>query len=156
VLAELYGLGYQQPSTRSLQDTLHRIIDGLRMTYIIIDSLDECIEQEKLLLWINQIVSRKTGNLHMVVASRPEREISDVLRPLDPNCVDLVAETANHDITIYLERQLLKVKKWDDETRDIIRSTLTTRAEGMYAFSQIQIHRTFTYAFLGFVGLLCS
>ncbi|KAF8169539.1 hypothetical protein BJ912DRAFT_1067147 [Pholiota molesta] len=139
VLADLYGLGYQQPSTRSLQDTLHHIIDGLQMTYIIIDSLDECIEQKKLPLWIDQIVSRKMGNLHMVVASRPEREISDVLQPLDPNCVDLGTETANHDITIYLEQQLLKVKKWDDETRDIIRSTLTTRAEGMFRWVALQL-----------------
>jgi hypothetical protein len=131
VLVDLYGHG-QQPSIRSLQDTLHQLISGLQTTYIIIDSLDECVQREKLLLWIDQIISCKMGNLHMVVASRPEREINDVLQSLDPNCVDLATESANHDITIYLEQQLSEVKKWDDETRSIIKSTLTMRAGGMY------------------------
>ncbi|KAF8162138.1 hypothetical protein BJ912DRAFT_299382 [Pholiota molesta] len=138
VLVDLYGHG-QQPSIRSLQDTLHQLISGLQTTYIIIDSLDECVEREKLLLWIEQIISCKMGNLHMVVASRPEREINDVLQSLDPNCVDLATESANHDITIYLEQQLSEVKKWDDETRGIIKSTLTMRAGGMFRWVALQL-----------------
>ncbi|KAF8199449.1 ankyrin repeat-containing domain protein [Pholiota molesta] len=137
VLVNLYGHG-QQPSTRSLQNTLQSIISGLQTTYIIIDSLDECIEPEKLLPWIDQIVSLSMHNLHMIVVSRPERNIGDVLQLLDPNCVDL-ATTVNPDITMYLEEQLSQVKNWDIQTRDIIKSTLTERAGGMFRWVALQL-----------------
>jgi hypothetical protein len=151
VLVNLYGHG-EQPSTRSLQDTLHSIISGLQTTYIIIDSLDECIEREKLLPWIDQIISLTKHNLHMMVVSRPERDISDVLQLLDPNCVDL-ATAVNPDIAMYLKEQLSQVKNWDNQMRDIIKSTLTERAGGMYELHckfkpcRIDIHSS-----LGFDG----
>jgi hypothetical protein len=152
VLVELYGHGQQQPSTRSLQDTLHCIISGLENTYIIIDSLDECIEREKLLPWIEQIISLAMQNVHMIVVSRPERDISDVLQQLDPNCVDLTT-TVTPDITMYLEQQLSQVKKWDDKTRDIIKSTLTKRAGGMYELHhQFKPCRIVIYSSLGSDG----
>jgi hypothetical protein len=149
VLVNLYGHG-EQPSTRSLQDTLHSIISGLQTTYILIDSLDECIEREKLLPWIEQIISLTKHNLHMMVVSRPERDISDVLRLLNPNCVDLAA-AVSPDITMYLEQQLSLVKNWDDQTRDIIKSTLIARAGGMYEFlRQFKHRRIVIYSFFRF------
>ncbi|KAF8160167.1 ankyrin repeat-containing domain protein [Pholiota molesta] len=141
-LVQLYGHGYQQPSTNSLEDTLYRIIDGLDLAYIVIDSLDECIEREKMLRWINQITSRRIGNLRMVVISRPERDIEDALQPLDPDCIDLAKEHSNHDITTYLEEELSAlsaVKKWDEGTRTIIKSMLTERAEGMFRWVALQL-----------------
>jgi hypothetical protein len=133
-LVELYGCGNQQPSTSSLEDVLHRIIDGLHSTYIVIDSLDECSrpEREKTLRWIEHITSLSIGDLHMVIASRPERDIKDTLQLLDPRCVDLVDEAANNDITTYLKQELSLFEKWDEETRMIVQSTLTERAQGMY------------------------
>ena len=71
-LVELYGHGQEQPSTNSLQDTLQLILDGLHSAYIIIDSLDECTDRDRVLKWIEKIVFQKMGNLLMVVASRPE------------------------------------------------------------------------------------
>ena len=132
-LVNLHGHGQQQPSTNALQDTLHHIIDGLHSAYIIIDSLDECTERDRLLRWIKNIVSRKMGNLHMVVTSRPERDISDVFQELHLHCVDVAEEASNHDIANYVEQQLEVVKKWDEETRKDVKSTLTMRAHGMYA-----------------------
>jgi homospermidine synthase len=109
-------------------------MDGLHSVYIVVDSLDECakFEREKTLQWVCQTVLHT--NLHMVVASRPERDIIDVLKSLDVHNVDLVKESTNHDISMYLEQQVSLLKKWDAETRDIVKSTLTERAEGMYAF----------------------
>src|ERR1700733_11270419 len=39
-LVDLYGHGQEQPSTRALQETLQRILDGFDSVYVIIDSLD--------------------------------------------------------------------------------------------------------------------
>lgn len=129
---QLYGHGHQQPSTDALEDTLRHIIDGLHLTYIVIDSLDECIDREKILQWISLIASAKMGNLRVVVASRPERDISDVLQLLDPRSMDL-AEEVNQDIVIYLDHHLSLVRKWDEETRETVKSRLIERAQGMYA-----------------------
>ncbi|KAF8196084.1 ectomycorrhiza-induced ankyrin-domain/NACHT-domain-containing protein [Pholiota molesta] len=141
-LVQLYGHGHQQPSISSLEDTLCRIIDGLHSVYIIIDSLDECTEREKTLRWINQMTSRRMGNLRLVVVSRPERDIEDALQSLDPECIDLAKEYSNHDIAIYLEQELSAlsaVKKWDEGTRTIIKSTLTERTEGMFRWVALQL-----------------
>lgn len=129
----LYGDGYEQPSTGSLQDTLHRIIDGLPLTYVIIDSLDECIERKKILQWIDEIIRRKMSNLRMVVASRPEEDIRKGLQPLDQQCIDLAEAPENRDIVVYLERWLVLENKWDEKTRETIKSKLITGAQGMYA-----------------------
>ncbi|KAF8196089.1 ectomycorrhiza-induced ankyrin-domain/NACHT-domain-containing protein [Pholiota molesta] len=141
-LVELHGGGYQQPSTKSLEHALYDLISAMPLVYIIIDSLDECAERQELLEWIKGIISRKISTLHMVVVSRPERDIEDVLQLLDPDCIDLAKEYANHDITIYVEEQLSAlsaVKKWDEVTQTIIKSTLTERAEGMFRWVALQL-----------------
>jgi hypothetical protein len=130
-LVELHGGGYQQPSTKSLEHVLYDIISGMPSVYIIIDSLDECTERQDMLEWIKGIVLRKISTLHMVVVSRPERDIEDVLRPLDDHCIDLMEESAD-DIKVYLDQQLSVLRKWDEETRNIVKSTLAERSEGMY------------------------
>jgi hypothetical protein len=133
-LVDLYGHGYHHPSTDSLEEVLYHIIDGMHSTYIIIDSLDECTERKRLLQWINQLVSRRIGTLHMAVICRPERDIEDVLQPLDTHCVDLVKESADHDIAVYLDHELSVLETpWDKETQDMVKSTLTENADGMYA-----------------------
>jgi hypothetical protein len=130
-LVELHGGGYQQPSTKSLEHVLYDLIIGMTSVYIIIDSLDECTERQEMLGWIKGIVSRKVCKLHMVVVSRPERDIEDALQPLDACCIDLTEESAN-DIEMYLEQQLSVLQKWDETTRNIVKSTLAERSEGMY------------------------
>jgi hypothetical protein len=135
ILVKLYKQhdnGLQQPSTKSLQETLHLILDGLHSAYIIIDSLDECIERDKLLRWIEKIALQEMDNLHMVVASRPEKDISEALESLPS--VDVAVEAAKDDIASYIEQQLVSMKKWDEETQATIKSKLTLGAQGMYVF----------------------
>lgn len=71
-LADLYRSyksGSKQPTTDSLQDTLHAIVKRLSSVHIIIDSLDECTTRDKNLMWIQQINLLQINNLHMVVTS---------------------------------------------------------------------------------------
>ncbi|KAF9479769.1 hypothetical protein BDN70DRAFT_833908, partial [Pholiota conissans] len=138
VLADLYGKGYKQPSINSLQDTLRRIIEGFNSVYIIIDSLDECVERKKTLPWIQQIISGEMDNIHMVVASRPERDISDTFKLLDVNLVDLVNEI-NEDIARYLDKEVRLLTKWDESTRENVKSTLREGAQGMFRWVALQL-----------------
>src|ERR1700749_1529748 len=86
VLVELYkgcNSGHQEPSTDVLQNALQGILDGFSGVYIIIDSLDECVERGELLNWLMKITSWRVGKVHLAVTSRPERDIEDHLRLLD-------------------------------------------------------------------------
>ena len=134
-LVELYGHGQQQPSMNSLQHTLYVILNGLNSVYIIIDALDECTERDKVLSWIRQIVFQNVPNLHIIVTSRPEREIEDVLQPLDLGCVDIVRDAENVDIEKYIDQELQtdhKLNRWEKVIQEDIKMALITGAQGMY------------------------
>jgi len=96
------------------------ILDGFSHTYIVIDALDECIEQEKTLSWVNKIISdtgQKPRKLHVAIASRPLQNIQKIFRKLDPYCIDVAEATENKDIASYLNIQMKsKFLKYDEET----------------------------------------
>jgi hypothetical protein len=153
-LVDLYGYGQVQPSTSALQDTLWHILDGFHSAYIIIDSLDECTDRYKVLEWIKKIDSRNMGNLYMVVASRPEQDISNVFGGLvNLHSVDMTEEAANHDIATYLEQHISE-EDWDEGTREEIKQALMNGAQGMYVFfHNFYLMRLSFKTFLGFDGL---
>ncbi|KDR72057.1 hypothetical protein GALMADRAFT_74301 [Galerina marginata CBS 339.88] len=124
----------QQPTVNQLQKTLHDILDGFLHAYIIIDALDECSDRERTLTWVDKLVSDThwtAVNLHIMVTSRPERDIEQVCRTFDPYSIDISEATANEDIFKYLDRQMeFKFKKYDEITRKKIESGLRERADG--------------------------
>ena len=138
-LADLYkSCGeVQQPSDEQLQNVLRDILDRFSRAYIMIDALDESADREKTLNWVNKLISdtnHKAINLHVVVTSRPERDIHDVFAPLDPHSID-VGEANTKDIVEYLELQMVsKFTKYDEKTRAKIKSELETHAEGSYVY----------------------
>jgi hypothetical protein len=140
VLVNLYthcGNGYQMPSTGSLEATLQEILDGFNSVFIVLDALDECTEREKVLNWAMGLMLQKNKNLrlHLIITSRPEKEIDDKFKGYP--CVDLVEESEGCDIVAYLNHQLDKdsdLQEWDLETQKEIKSTLMKQADGMYVF----------------------
>ena len=127
----------QQPSDEELQNVLRDILDRFYQVYIIIDALDECTDREKTLDLVNKLItdtSRKAANLHIVVTSRPEQDISDVFAALDPHSID-VGEANTKDIVEYLKVQMKsRFTKYDENTRTKIMSELEKHAEGSYAY----------------------
>ena len=142
VLVNLYaccGDGYQEPTLDDLQDTLQRILDGFSSTFIILDALDECTEREKLLNWIQTFILEKDINfgLHLIVTSRPEQDIKDKFKSY--HYLDLVGESDNHDLVMYLDYQLdndSDLQKWNSEIQGQIKLTLMRQADGMYVYYQ--------------------
>ena len=137
-LADLYKRcgDHQQPSVKQLQNTLRDILDGFSRAYIVIDALDECTDREKTLIWVNTLVSdteRTAGNLHILVTSRPERDIETVFTTFDPDSIDIGDVASNQDISNYLELQMKsKFKQYSETTRTQIESGLRERADGSY------------------------
>ena len=99
----------------------------------MIDALDECTDREKTLIWANKLISdtnRKAANLHVVVTSRPERDIHEIFAALDPHSID-VGEANSKDIVEYLKLQMeSKFTKYDEITRAKIITELEEHAEG--------------------------
>ena len=122
-----------QPSDEDLQHVLRDILDRFSQAYIMIDALDECTDREKTLNWANKLISdvnRKAANIHIVVTSRPERDIHEIFAALDPHSID-VDETNRKDIVEYLNLHMeLKFTKYDENTRAKIKSELEKHAEG--------------------------
>ena len=72
------------------------------------------------------------ANLHIVVTSRPERDIAKVFATLDPHSVD-IGEANAKDVAEYLTLQMeSKFAKYSEDTRAKIKSELEERAEGSY------------------------
>ena len=103
----------------------------------MIDALDECTEREKTLNWLNKLFSdtnRKPANLHIVVTSRPETDITEIFAALDPYSID-VGEANTKDIVEHLKVQMeSKFTRYDENTRAKIMSELEKHAEGSYVF----------------------
>ena len=109
------------------------MLGGIGSAYIILDALDECSERDKTLDWVQTVILQKNENLrlHLITTSRPEKEINDKLNSY--HCVDMVKESENHDIEVYLDHQLRTGwKKWPPEIQNKIKSTLREQADGMY------------------------
>ena len=138
-LADLYERcgKLQQPSDEQLQNVLRDIFNNFSHVYIMIDALDECTDREKTLNWVDKLISDTNGkaaNLHIVITSRPERDIHKVFTALDPHSID-VGETNTKDIVEYLKlRMETKFTKYDETTRVKIMSDLEEHAEGSYVY----------------------
>ena len=138
-LADLYKRcgEVQQPSDEQLQNVLRDILDKFSQAYIVIDALDECTDRGKTLNWMNKLISDTSGkaaNLHVMVASRPERDIDKIFAALDPHSID-VDEANTKDIVEYLKLQMeSKFTKYDEDTRAKIMSELEEHAEGSYVY----------------------
>ena len=124
--------GVQQPSDNQLQAILRHIVNGLSGAYIVIDALDECTDRQKTLPWVKKLVTQKVGKrLHIVVTSRPERDIEEIFGALDEHSVNVSETTANEDIVKYLKEQMgRQFQKFDKITRNTIEDRLRKHAEG--------------------------
>ena len=138
-LADLYKRcgEVRQPSDEQLQNVLRDILDRFSKAYIMIDALDECTDRKKTLNWVNNLLTdtnRNATNLHIVVTSRPERDIHEIFVVLDPHSID-VGEANTKDIVEYLKFQMeSKFMKYDENTRAKIMTELKEHAEGSYVY----------------------
>ena len=123
----------RQPSDEQLENVLRNILDRFAHAYIMIDALDECTDREKTLDWAQKLISdtkSKAANLHIVVTSRPERDIDENFMALDPHSID-VGEANTNDIAEYLKLHMeSKFSKHDGNTRAKIKAEMEDHAEG--------------------------
>lgn len=126
-----HGDGRARPSLESLTNALRDIITGFCHVYIVIDSLDECRDRLELVQWIQTLTDWNSDQLHLLFTSRPETDIRKQLDSVARIVRVTIGRQSEDDILIYLDEQLRTID-WDEESRQLVRSTLGDRAGGMY------------------------
>lgn len=96
--------GEEQPSLDALIKILDEFLVLIGPAWIVIDALDECSTMDKLLSWIQDIVMQPHALL--LVTSRQEKRISQVLRSINATEVCIQGEVVSADIQKYISSQL--------------------------------------------------
>ena len=136
--------GKQRPSDDTLSQCLKKmlLLPTQRSVYLIIDALDECpnssgmpTPREEVLDFVHDLVDLHLPNLHICVTSRPEIDIRTTLEPLTSLHVSLHDQSGQtKDIVDYVRSVVFsdkKMRRWRDEDKNLIITTLSERANGM-------------------------
>lgn len=143
-LVELYHAcddGRSQPLESQLEDTLARILKNFDSSYIIIDSLDGCVEKFDLLRWIQSMTSSDSSKLHLMFTSRPQPELKQGLSSLlNHERIDINNHSNGSDIEAYLDAELAKMHKWTEPSeKEMIKDALLSRSDGMQVFFKSRV-----------------
>ncbi|CAK5271110.1 unnamed protein product [Mycena citricolor] len=114
---------------------------------LVIDGLDEYPNPERmksLLPFLEELHRRKTPNLRLLLASRPEHDIESCLKPLATHLLDLQdkKEIREDDIASFVHAQVEKhCSRWSIATREKAEKALNEKADGMFLWVSLQIDR---------------
>jgi ankyrin repeat domain-containing protein 50 len=122
------------PQTVDLVPILEKLVQIPERVYIVIDALDECQQKDEMLDLFEAILGWKENLLHLFVASRPNREISDVFGT--ENCEKILVQEhrVDQDIRNYVRKRLTSdrtFKKRPKEFREEIEAAVVSKADGM-------------------------
>ena len=136
--------GAQPPSDDDLVQCLKDLLNlpGPVPVYLIIDGLDEfpsdsslSSSREEVLSLLEDFIEVKYQNVRICVTSRPEDDIRTILEPMAFRSVSLHGEREQQrDIKKYIEAFVSsdkRMKKWDQEDRQLVIDVLTERAHVM-------------------------
>ena len=126
--------GVSQPSISELVDAFQGAVEEFNDTYLVIDAPDECVESERILDFLETIVSWKSDSLHLLVTSQSKREIEEVLSPIVTFQLLIKSTFISEDIVSFIQSTLegdRKLRKWSQEIKDEIRTILFEGSQGM-------------------------
>ena len=136
--------GRQRPSDDTLSQCLKEMVllQTQDPVHIIIDALDECpnnsgmpTPRERVLDLVQDLVDLRLPNLHICVTSRPEIDIRSTLEPLTSLRVSLHNQSGQtKDIIDYVSSVVYsdkKMRRWRDEDKTFVITTLSEKADGM-------------------------
>jgi len=108
------------------------------------DAVDECPNtsgipspREQVVKLIKELVDLGLPNLHILVTSRPELDIRDILESLTSLRVSLHDQSGQRkDIVDYVRSVVYSdsepiMRRWKTEDKDLVVETLSDRADGM-------------------------
>ena len=126
--------GQKQLPIEELTILLFHMLKSFNSTYILLDALDECTEQEDLLKFIEVLMDGDIGNLHLLATSRKENEIATSIEPLVTCQLGIQSAPVDGDIRVHVLERLSsdpKLKKWPADVQKEIEDVLMRGAKGM-------------------------
>jgi len=150
-----YDGGSRRPDDDTLLGCLKKMLkfEGQPTVYIIIDALDECptdsgvkSHREWVLDLVDQLVDLHLPNLRICATSRPEADIQTSLASSASHTISLHGEVGqNKDIADYVRSVVYsdrKMRRWREEDKEMVISTLSQRADGMYVIITTPNHES--------------
>ena len=110
------------------------IVKTLEEVRLFGDGFDECKEWNALWSFLSKVWKAQCDSLRFLFTSRPERDIRDAIHSLGIPSVDLTRSETTEDIERYVMEELEENPRFPripGEGRNLIRETLTTKAQGM-------------------------
>ena len=126
--------GSSKPSDDRLLEVLRQFISGFEMAYILIDGLDECLNVEDTLEFIETLHAWGLRKCHLLVTSRKEQLITESMMLMKPLEIDMYQMPVDNDIAKYLDFMLhssSELKRWSTNEQGLIRKALLEKANGM-------------------------
>ncbi|KAI0143529.1 hypothetical protein GGR57DRAFT_495207 [Xylariaceae sp. FL1272] len=157
-LRSLVSRGMQQSNLESLQNTFQQMADHAGELWIIIDALDECEHRHEyangnVLSWL-QSLQELCSNIHLLVTSRPEKEIRASISTWIgiQYTMSIQNNGLDEDIRAYVRARVREGKelktRWHTrpDIQNEIEEALTKRANGISALTNLPETLDDTYA----------
>ena len=123
----------------ALRAALFAVVDKVGDVFIVADALDECPNNEnlraELLELIKDMSTQSSSNIHLLVTSRPEPDIEELLLSLSTTrVIPIQGSPIEADIKSYICHEISsdsKLKKFPVEEQEKIKKRLIAGANGM-------------------------
>jgi ankyrin repeat protein len=132
--------GIQQPTNKALVDALRATLDEIGELFLIIDALDECTSRAGLLRILQKLLDWKIPNLHLMLTSRKEKDIEDVLRDMPQIAVQ--GKEHHQDIRLFVEQRIESepsLNKWSTKNQAEITSVVLDQAGDMFRLAALHL-----------------
>ncbi|KAH8813598.1 ankyrin repeat-containing domain protein [Flagelloscypha sp. PMI_526] len=143
-LYEKHRGGASEPQLAILLDCIVELAGQSKQPfYVVIDALDELPlpQRKQLFKTLEPISTVNSPNMHVIVSSRDEIDITSGLGDLAQHKLDVLHGKVRHDIAVFVD-QGLSDEKWKDWPPDLIermRIVLNERAAGQFRMVACQL-----------------
>jgi len=136
-LYNVHGKQQQGPPLPNLIRVFFSLLQSFGKTYLMIDALDECSEQDSMLDLLTQIstADQRSGKTSVLITSRRERAIEITLQDIVTDSICIQSKLIEADIRLHVRSRLMhdpKLKRHSDSVKEEIEETLVNGAHGMY------------------------
>lgn len=133
----VYEKQQQEPPLPNLIRVFLCLLQSFGKTYLMIDALDECSEQDAMFDLIRQIstADQHSGKTSVLITSRRERDIEITLQKIVTDSICIQSKLIEADIRLHVRSRLKhdpKLKRHSDSLKEEIEEALVNGAHGMY------------------------
>lgn len=126
--------GLSKPSDDKLQEVLKGFIFGFQKAYILIDALDECLDIEKVLEFVEALHGCDLQQCQLLVTSRKEQQFVDAMLSMRPTEFDMSHTLIDDDIEQYIDHNIQsspQLRRWGPDEKALISKALKEKTNRM-------------------------